>query len=49
MSGGVTSAQDFPASRVTCTRPSSEPTQMVPRSWRDGAIAKIVAKNSGPF
>ena len=43
MSGGVTLAHVFPPSRVTCTRPSSDPTQIVSRSWRDGAMVKIVA------
>ena len=39
---GVTFAQCAPASRETCTRPSSVPTQRRPFSLGDSAIAKIV-------
>src|SRR5690606_11611744 len=46
--GGVTFVQFAPPSRVTCTRPSSEPTQIVPASWYDGAMVKITAYVSTP-
>ncbi len=36
----------FPPSRVTCTFPSSVPTQMTSESSGDGAIAMIVQWNS---
>ena len=42
-SGGVTLRHVVPPSRVTYTRPSSEPVQIVDASRRDGAIVKIVA------
>ena len=35
MSGGVTLLQVSPESRVTCTRPSSDPAQIVAPSWGD--------------
>jgi hypothetical protein len=38
----VTFVQLLPASRVTCTSPSSLPTQIRPFSRGDSAIAKIV-------
>ena len=39
---GVTFVHVFPPSRVTCTRPSSDPVQIVFFSIRDGATVKIV-------
>ncbi len=47
-SGGVTSVQLPPPSRVTWTRPSSEPAQITFGSWYDGASVKIVAYVSTP-
>jgi len=47
-SGGVMFVQFFPASLVTCARPSSDPTQMVLASRRDGATVKIVGYVSTP-
>jgi len=44
--GGVTFRQLLPASRETCTRPSSEPTHSTPFSSLDSASAKIVQKYS---
>jgi len=38
---GVTSFQLRPASRVTCTRPSSVPAQISSLSRGDSAMAKI--------
>src|SRR6266540_1238984 len=46
---GVMVVQLFPPSRVMEASPSSEPVQMVPASWYDGAMVKIVAYTSGPF
>src|SRR6185503_4316316 len=46
---GVTLVHFLHSSRVTQTRPSSEPVQIVPRSSFEGAIVKIVANTSGPF
>ena len=40
---GVTFFQLAPPLRVTCTYPSSEPAQMTPPSFGDGAIVKTVA------
>src|SRR5439155_25605560 len=39
---GVTFCHDFPPSRVTCTRPSSLPTQITLESFELGATVKIV-------
>ena len=39
---GVTFFQVLPPSRVTCTRPSSEPAQSSPGASGDSARAKIV-------
>ena len=39
---GVTSVQCAPSSRLTCTRPSSLPTQITPRCAGDSATEKIV-------
>ena len=39
---GVMLLQDLPSSRVTCTSPSSLPTQMTPFSRADSATAKMV-------
>jgi hypothetical protein len=39
---GVTSCHERPSSRVTCTRPSSEPHQITPFCFGDSATAKIV-------
>jgi hypothetical protein len=38
----VTLVQLPPPSRVTCTRPSSEPVQMVPFSFGDSAMVNTV-------
>jgi hypothetical protein len=40
---GVMLVQVNPASRVTCSRPSSEPTHMSPATSGDSTAAKIVA------
>ena len=40
--------QSTPPLRVTCTRPSSLPTQMSPFSFCDSATAKIVSYHSTP-
>jgi len=42
-SRGVTSVQVLPPSRVTCTKPSSDPAQSTPFRNGDSASAKIVA------
>src|SRR5579872_2143050 len=42
----TTFVQVLPASRVTCTLPSSVPTQMTLGSRNDGAIVRIVQWNS---
>ena len=47
-SGGVTFCQFLPPSRVTCTRPSSEPAQRTLPSTADGASVKMVAYVSTP-
>ena len=47
-SRGVTSSQPAPPSRVTCTSPSSDPTQITSASWYEGAMAKTVAYVSTP-
>ncbi|HEX2077771.1 MAG TPA: hypothetical protein VHG08_08685, partial [Longimicrobium sp.] len=47
-SRGVTSVHVPPPSRVTCTRPSSEPVQIVPTSRGDGAMVKMVPYVSTP-
>ena len=49
MPGGVTLVHVLPPSRVTCTRPSSEPVQMTFLSFLLGPMAKITAYTSGPF
>src|SRR5262245_57972852 len=45
---GVTLSHLPPASRVTCTRPSSLPAQMSPFSFGDSATAKMVQYHSTP-
>ncbi len=45
---GVTFCQVLPSSRVTCTRPSSEPAQITPGSAVDSPRAKIVSYTSTP-
>ena len=49
MSAGVTFAQEPPPSRVTWTRPSSDPAQMTFASVLPGPMANTVAYTSGPF
>src|SRR6476661_10559123 len=49
MPGGVTFVHVFPPSRVTCTRPSSEPVQITFTSRFDGPTLKITPYTSGPF
>src|ERR1700683_2057319 len=49
MPGGVTLVQFLPASRGISTSPSSEPVQITPGSFLEGAMVKIVANTSGPF
>ncbi len=49
ISGGVTLAHVFPKSRVTCTRPSSLPVQMMLASRLPGPTEKITPYTSGPF
>src|SRR5882672_2699026 len=44
----VTLVQCTPASRVTCTSPSSVPAQMSPFCFGDSATAKIVSYHSTP-
>ena len=39
---GVMFFQVFPPSRVSWAIPSSDPVQIVLRSWNDGATVKIV-------
>ena len=46
---GVTFAHVVPPSRVTCTRPSSDPVQMTFTFFLPGPTAKITAYTSGPF
>src|SRR6476646_6062034 len=41
-SAGVRSTHEVPASRVSCTRPSSVPTQIVPAAAGDSANVEIV-------
>ena len=43
MSGGVTLVHVLPPSRVTCTRPSSEPAQRMLMSFLPGASENTVA------
>ncbi len=44
--GGVTSDQPAPVSRVTCTRPSDVPTQIVRPSSGENASAAIAASGA---
>ena len=46
--GGVIAVQLAPASRVICSKPSSEPAQMTPGSCGDSARVYTVAKCSAP-
>ena len=51
-SGGVTFSQFLPPSRVTCTKPSSDPVQITLPSCGDGAIVKTARRSrrrSGPW
>src|SRR5438105_6841991 len=48
MSRGVTFVHALPLSRVTWTRPSSDPAQSTPAVAGDSARAKIVAYHSVP-
>src|SRR5215469_4121979 len=45
---GVTLVQVFPASRVTCTRPSFVPAQITPGSLGDSAMANTTSAYSTP-
>jgi hypothetical protein len=49
ISFGVMFVHVFPPSRVTCTRPSSDPVQIVLTLFLPGPMEKIVPYTSGPF
>src|SRR4030088_250483 len=49
IAGGVTFVHVRPPSRVTCTRPSSEPVQITRASRLPGPTLKMVPYTSGPF